>query len=163
VQFRRYVASLDQADPQQLARLGAALGSLIDEVATSKQAFLVEAAERDGFSFGDGVFRPAATGRKSFAVERDGDAASIDERGRRLLVLANERPKAAVEGAQELVDSVKALASAPEAAALVAVVAKLGTLRTISSRHARLAVGTAVTFAHFVAETHAERAAPKKR
>ena len=67
VQFRRYVASLDQADPQQLARLGAALGSLIDEVATSKQAFLVEAAERDGFSFGDGVFRPAATGRKSFA------------------------------------------------------------------------------------------------
>jgi hypothetical protein len=65
--YRRYVASIDQSEPQQLARLGEALGALIDEVATSKQAFLTAAAESDGFSFVDGVFRPAATGRKSFA------------------------------------------------------------------------------------------------
>ena len=60
-QFRRYIAGVDQNDPQQLDRLGAALGALIDEVATSKQEFLVKAAERDGFLFVDGVFRPAET------------------------------------------------------------------------------------------------------
>jgi hypothetical protein len=59
VQFRRYVASVDQGNPQQLARLGAVLGALIDEVATSKQDFLVQAAESDGFRFADGVFRQA--------------------------------------------------------------------------------------------------------
>jgi alkylation response protein AidB-like acyl-CoA dehydrogenase len=60
VQFRRYIASIDQRDPQQLHRLGEALGALIDEVAESKQEFLVKAAESDGFRFADGVFRPAA-------------------------------------------------------------------------------------------------------
>jgi hypothetical protein len=60
VQFRRYVAGIDQRSAQQLARLGEALGALIDEVATSKQRFLVEAAEGDGFAFADGVFRPAS-------------------------------------------------------------------------------------------------------
>jgi hypothetical protein len=59
-QFRRYVASVDQGDAQQLARLGAVLGALIEEVATSKQDFLVKAAESDGFVFADGVFRQAS-------------------------------------------------------------------------------------------------------
>ena len=62
-QFRRYIAGVNQNDSQQLNRLGAALGALIDEVATSKQDFLVRAAERDGFSFADGVFRPADVAR----------------------------------------------------------------------------------------------------
>jgi hypothetical protein len=47
---------------------------------------------------------------------------------------------------------------------LGAVVARLGELRKrkgLSPRHARLAVGAAVTFAGFVAETYAERAASK--
>jgi hypothetical protein len=64
VQFRRYVASVDQDDPQQLDRLGDVLGALIEEVATSKKSFLVTAAERDGFIFADGVFRPTGTARK---------------------------------------------------------------------------------------------------
>jgi len=58
-QFRRYVAGVNQDDPRQLDRLGAALGALIAEVAESKQAFLARAAERDGFIFADGVFRPS--------------------------------------------------------------------------------------------------------
>src|SRR5450755_3296283 len=61
MQFRRYIASVDQHDPQELNRLSDALGALIEEVAASKQDFLVKAAERDGFSFADGVFRPAGT------------------------------------------------------------------------------------------------------
>jgi hypothetical protein len=64
VQFRRYVASVDQDDPQQLDRLGDVLGALIEEVATSKKEFLVTAAERDGFIFADGVFRPTGTAKK---------------------------------------------------------------------------------------------------
>ena len=67
-QFRRYVAGVDQDDPQQLGRLGEALGALIDEVAASKVDFLVQAAERDGFAFADGAFRPAETAPSSFAV-----------------------------------------------------------------------------------------------
>jgi hypothetical protein len=59
-QFRRYVA-VDQHDPQQLDRLGDALGALTEEVAASKKDFLVKGAERDGFFFEDGVFRPAGT------------------------------------------------------------------------------------------------------
>jgi hypothetical protein len=64
-QFRRYVASVDQGDPQQVARLGAVLGALIEEVATSKQDFLVKAAEGDGFLFADGVFRQASRNGKA--------------------------------------------------------------------------------------------------
>jgi hypothetical protein len=105
-QFRRYVAGVDQDDPQQLDRLGAALGALIAEVAASKQDFLVKAAERDGFFFADGVFRPAGNDPRSFAVTRVDDLASIDDRGRRLHLLANERPRDAVDGAKELVESV---------------------------------------------------------
>ena len=59
--FRRYVVSVDQHDRRQLNRLGDALGALIDEVAASKQEFLVKAAERDGFLFADGVFRTAGS------------------------------------------------------------------------------------------------------
>lgn len=58
-QFRRYVAGVNQLDPRQRDQLGAALGALIAEVAESKQEFLVRAAERDGFLFADGVFRPS--------------------------------------------------------------------------------------------------------
>ena len=64
VQFRRYVASVDQGNPQQLARLGAVLGALIEEVATSKQDFLIKAAEGDGFVFADGAFRLAGKNDK---------------------------------------------------------------------------------------------------
>ncbi len=74
VQFRRYVASMDQAKPQELARLGAVLGALIDEVATSKQEFLVKAAESDGFVFADGVFRLAGKSDKPKAASGDAEA-----------------------------------------------------------------------------------------
>jgi Abortive infection C-terminus len=207
-QFRRYIVSVDQHDSQQLERLGDALGALIEEVAASKQDFLVKAAERDGFIFADGVFRPAGTAPSSFAVTRVEDLAFIDDRGRRLHLLANDRPTDAIGGAKELVESVcrtvlrlirepapgkradlvdiakstlEALELVPagiddakKGAALVrkclqqlsAVVASLGELRNLygsnlSRRHARLAVGAAVTFAGFVAETYAERAALK--
>ena len=73
VQFRRYVASVDQANPQQLARLGAVLGALIDEVATSKQDFLVKAAESDGFVFVDGVFRAASAKGNSERALREAE------------------------------------------------------------------------------------------
>jgi hypothetical protein len=106
VQFRRYVASVNQHDPQQLDRLGAALGALIHEVAESKQRFLVTAAERDGFVFANGVFRPASPAQTSFAVTRVEDLASIDDRARRLYLLAKDSPNDAIGGAQALVESV---------------------------------------------------------
>ena len=183
MQFRRYVASVDQDDPQQLLRLGEVLGTLIDEVATSKQDFLVKAAESDGFVFADGVFRPAPTAPHSFAVTRVEDFASIDDRGRRLQLLANDRPQVAIDGAKEIVESVcrivlrltgepapKKVAKLAEIAKstleaiesptaadlqLGAVVARLGDAR--DSRHARLAVGIAVAFAGFIAETYVKR------
>jgi hypothetical protein len=68
VQFRRYVAGVDQRKPQQLKQLGAALGALIDEVATSKQDYLIKAAELDGFIFADGAFRAAATAPRKDAI-----------------------------------------------------------------------------------------------
>jgi hypothetical protein len=105
-QFRRYVASVDQRDRQQLDRLGDALGALIKEVAPSKVEFLVKAAERDGMLFADGVFRPAGTVPSSFAVTRIEDLAAIEERGRRLRVLANDSPADAIGGAEELLESV---------------------------------------------------------
>jgi hypothetical protein len=106
VQFRRYVAGVNQHDPQQLDRLGVALGALIEEVAESKQGFLVTAAARDGFVFANGVFRPASTAPTSFAMMRVEDLALIDERAGRLYLLANESPKDALVGAKELVESV---------------------------------------------------------
>ncbi|MDB5072663.1 MAG: uncharacterized protein JWM87_3774 [Candidatus Eremiobacteraeota bacterium] len=180
--------SVDQHDPQQLDRLGDALGALIDEVAASKQDFLVKAAERDGFVFADGVFRPAGTAPSSFAVTHADDLAFIDDRGRRLHLLANDSPKDAVAGAMELVDSVCRTVlrlvgePAPGKTADLVDIAKstlealelvpagigdakkggelvrrclqqLGTWNGVSPRHARLAVGAAVTFAVFVAET----------
>jgi hypothetical protein len=202
-QFRRYVASVDQHDPEQLDRLGDALGALIEEVAASKQEFLVKAAERDGFLFAAGVFRPAGTAPSSFAVTRVEDLACIDDRARRLHLLASESPQDAIGGAQELVESVcrtvlrllgepasgktadvvdiakstlEVLEPVPagsddakDGAALVrrclqqlgGVVASLGESRGPLPRHARLAVGAAVTFAGFVAETYVERAAMK--
>jgi hypothetical protein len=203
VQFRRYIAGVDQHDAQQLDRLGAALGALIEEVAASKQDFLVKAAERDGFLFADGVFRPVETAPSSFAVTRVEDLAFIDDRARRLHLLANDSPKDAIGGTKELVESVcrtvlrligepapgktadlvdiakstlNALELVPagtddakKGAALVrrclqqlsAAVFSLGELRGLSPRHARLAVGAAVTFAGFVAETYLERSALK--
>src|ERR1700730_8308616 len=106
VQFRRYIVSVDQYDPQQLQRLGDALGALIEEVAASKQDFLVKAAELHGFICADGVFRPAGTAPSSFAVTRVEDLAFIDDRGRRLHLLANDSPADAIGGAKELVESV---------------------------------------------------------
>jgi hypothetical protein len=191
-QFRRYVASVNQHDSRQLDRLGVALGALIAEVAASKVEFLVNAAESDGFVFADGVFRQAQTAASSFAVTNVKDLASIEERGRRLRLLADESPKDAIDGAKELVESVgrtvlhlagkaapaktanvvaisKSALSALEVRDLLVrclqhladIVVDLGELRSsknLSPRHARLAVGAAVTFAGFVAETYAERA-----
>ncbi len=105
-QFRRYVAGVDQRDPEQRDRLADALGALIAEVAASKQDFLVRAAERDGFSFAQNVFRPAETAPSSFTVSRAEDFAFIDDRARRLHVLAADSPGDAVAAAGELVDSV---------------------------------------------------------
>jgi Abortive infection C-terminus len=105
-QFRRYVASVNQQDPQQLDRLGDALGALIEAAAASKGDFLIKAAESDGFSFVNGAFRPAKTSPSSFAVTRGEDLAFIDDRGRRLHLLASESPKDAIVGAQELIESV---------------------------------------------------------
>ena len=184
MQFRRYIAGVDQHDPEQLNRLGDALGALIDEVATSKQDFLVKAAERDGFIFADGVFRPAGAAPSSFEVTRVEDLASIDDRGRRLHLLANDSPKDAIGGANELVESVcrtvlrllghpapgktadvvdiaKSTLKALDQEPLSAVVADFGKWKGRSLRHARLAAGAAVAFAAFIAETYLERAAPK--
>ncbi len=105
-QFRRYVASVDQHEPQQLEQLGHALGTLIDEVAESKVEFLVKAAERDGFLLQGGIFRPAKLASRSFAVTRFEDLTSIDDRGRRIALIASDRPKDAIDGALELVESV---------------------------------------------------------
>ena len=214
-QFRRYVASVDQRDPQHVARLGVALGALVEAVAESKEAYLVRAAEHDGFILADGVFR-AAEGmvRRSFAIARVEEFSSLDERGGQLHRLADEHPGDAVAGAMELLESVCRTAlrrigspNSREAADLVAiadstvvalalvppgfedehadavvrtglrqlsmVVAHLGALRDVgddrttdgggrrglASRDARLAIGAAVTFARFVAEAYAERAA----
>lgn len=210
-QFRRYIAGVDQNDPQQLDRLGDALGALIEEVAVSKQDFLVKAAERDGFLFADGAFRPAGTTPNAFAVSSVEDLALIEDRGRRLHLLANDAPNDAIAGARALVESVcrtvlrlvgepasaktsdladlakttlnalepiPAGTDAKKGAAVVrksfeqlaAVVTSLGELRDIhglgrgsdgkrkgpSPRHARLAIGAAVAFAGFVAETYRE-------
>ncbi len=172
-------------------------------MAASKQDFLVKGAERDGFIFADGVFRPAGTALSSFAVTRVEDLAFIDDRGRRLHLLGSDGPTDAIGGAKELVESVcrtvlrligepapgkradlvdiakstlEALELVPagiddakKGAALVrkclqqlsAVVASLGELRNLygsglSRPHARLAVGAAVTFAGFIAETYVE-------
>ena len=66
----------------------------------------MKAAQSDGFLFADGVFRPAATATSSFAVTRAEDLARIDDRGRRLHLLANDSPKDAIDGAKKLVESV---------------------------------------------------------
>ena len=202
-QFRRYVASVDQHDPQQLDRLAGALGALIAEVAVSKQDFLVKAAERDGFAFADGTFRPVETTPSSFAVTSLEDAAVIEDRSRRLRLLADESPDDAVGGAAELVESVCRTVlrlvgePAPKAAGLAAVVASTvsarafapeegarakkgadpvrrcleqlgavvvdltGVRKGLSPRHARLAVGAAVTLAAFVTETYLQRGGAK--
>jgi hypothetical protein len=89
-----------------LEQLGHALGALIDEVAESKVDFLVKAAERDGFALEGGVFRPAQLAPRSFAVTRVEDLTSIDDRGRRIALIANDSPKDAIDGALELVASV---------------------------------------------------------
>lgn len=213
-QFRRYVAGVDQRDPQQVDRLADVLGALIEEVAASKVDFLVKAAESDGVFFADGVFRPAGTAASSFAVK---DLAFLDERAKRLALLAIDSPKDAIGGAKELVESVCGTvlrllnepapgktADLADIAALTlvalelvsahtddaktgadpvgrslqhlgAVVASLVELRNVygtghrkdgrwnglSPRHARLAVGAAITFAGFVAETYVESAGDK--
>lgn len=111
-QFRRYVASVDQGNPQQVARLGAVLGALIEEVATSKQDFLVKAAEGDGFVFADGVFRQAS---------------------------GNDKPKGEVQKAEEQLDSacrtvlrLRGAAAPGESADLIAVVD--ATLKALKQR-----------------------------
>jgi hypothetical protein len=135
-QFRRYVASVDQHDPQQLEQLGHALSALIDEVAESKVEFLVNAAERDGFLREGGAFRPATRAPRSFAVTRVEDLTSIDERGTRAALLAGDRPQDAVDGALELIASVcrtvlAAVGEAPPAKAADVVAIVKATLKAI--------------------------------
>src|SRR5580692_3272405 len=52
--FRQYLSTIDQKNARQLQQLGDALGVLIDEVATSKEPFLIAAAEGDGFEYVNG-------------------------------------------------------------------------------------------------------------
>ncbi|HEY0797895.1 MAG TPA: hypothetical protein VGD50_02035, partial [Candidatus Baltobacteraceae bacterium] len=191
---RRYVAGVNQRDPQQVNRLAVALGALIEEAAASKQEFLVKAAERDGFLFANGIFKQSGTAAKSFAVTRGEDLGLIDERGRRLHLLANDSPSDAIAGAQELVESVcrtiLSLTGGPapgKAADLVDLAqatltalevtpvggddAKKGAAlvraclqqRDFVPHYARLAVGVAIAFAGFVAETYADMAVAKSR
>lgn len=113
-QFRRYIAGVNQRDPRQLDRLGAALGALIEEVAASKQEFLVKAAERDGFLFADGVFRPAqnlpANGSPADAVAEA--QALVESVCRMVLRLIGEpAPGKATDFAAILTATVKALES----------------------------------------------------
>ncbi len=184
-QFRRYVRSVNQQDSEQLNRLGDALGALIDEVATSKQDYLVKAAERDGFIFANGAFRPVTAAASLFTMMSIEDFASIDECERRLNIIANERPKEAIVEAIALVESLcrTVLASAgkptlkktsdlgaivnaagkafdrksDDLGPLVDVVVRLRQSASPSPRHARLAIGTALTVARFVAESSMKR------
>jgi hypothetical protein len=149
-QFRRYLASIDQHDPRQLAQLGDVLGALIDEVAVSKQAYLVQAAQSDGFAFADGAFRAGAAATGSFAVTRAEDLALLDDRARRLRLLAKERPADAVRAATELVESVSRI------------VLHLSNDR-LSPQHARLVVDAAVALAEAIAGAHLERAPAKRK
>ncbi|HXM08299.1 MAG TPA: hypothetical protein VN936_12585 [Candidatus Acidoferrum sp.] len=171
--FRRYLAGIDQRDAKHLQQLGAALGALIDEVAYSKKTFLIEGAERDGFEFADGVFRVASTDANSFAITRLDDAASIQDRIRRLQVLAAERPAKAIAGARQLVESVSRLAGddcGVRGTGRAVTVIRNGlqqlvdlvqrfdelpktqaTAQEITADHARLAVDSAAAFVTFVA------------
>jgi len=172
-QFRRYVASVNQHDPQQLDRLGDALGALISAVATSKEDFLVKAAQSDGFLFVDGVFRPAGTAASSFAVTRPKDAIDgakelVESVCRTLLRLIGEPAPGKTADLLDIAKStLKTLELVPAGIdnkclrQLVVLVATLGEMRIscgVSARHARLAVGAAATFAGFVAEAYVERA-----
>ncbi|MBD5656225.1 MAG: abortive infection family protein [Candidatus Eremiobacteraeota bacterium] len=208
---------MDQRDARQLDRFGDALGALIEEVAASKVDFLVQAAESDGFFFADGVFRAAGPTASVFTVTRLEDFASIDNHARRLHLLANDSPKEAIGGANELVESLcrtvlrllgeplakkatnpaETVRSTLDALGLLSIgsdddkdgaglvrlylqqlaafVVRLdglqtvydseqgpdGTWKGLSTTHARLVVGTAVTFAGFVADTYVERKAMK--
>jgi hypothetical protein len=127
-QFRRFVATVDQRKDQHVLRLGAALGALIDEVATSKQAYLVTAAGSDGLTFEDGVFVPAK-------------ATSLDEHAQRLRRLAPERPNEAVRAAAELVASVSRTGMPGTGAA-----------PKVSARQARRVVDAALEFAAAVGD-----------
>ena len=81
--FRQYLSTVDQKNARQLQQLGDAFGALIDEVATSKQRFLISAAEGDGFEFINGAFRVASTDATAFAIARLDDSDAIDDRIRR--------------------------------------------------------------------------------
>jgi hypothetical protein len=169
-QFRRYLAGIDRNDERQLQQLGDALGALIDEVADSKKAFLIDAAERDGFSFVDGAFRTAVTDAKSFALTSLDDSASIDDRVRRLNVLAGERPGDAIAGSRQLIESAGRIAGdgyGVSGSNKTAAVVRVG-LRNmaqlidsldgvedskLTATHARLAVDAATAVVRFAAAT----------
>ncbi len=181
VRFRQYVASIDQSDAEQRARLGAAFGALVDAAASSKEAFLVAAAESDGFAYVDGAFRARAHRAPS---EHD-EIASLDECGKHLLLLANEEPdRAMAEATTALVsicrDSLRrigkeapdeilavddmvrvtldALADTPTGATLVTVL--LASARSPvggATKEARFVVRTTMAVALYVAECTDER------
>jgi hypothetical protein len=171
--FRQYLSTVDQKNARQLQQLGDAFGALIDEVATSKQRFLISAAEGDGFEFINGAFRVASTDATAFAIARLDDSDAIDDRIRRLHVLSQDRPVQAIAGAWQFVESAARLAGTDygvrgtgKAAAsvrdslrrLIDIVNGLdGLAKTksaagqLTSAHAALAVDSAIAFARFAA------------
>jgi hypothetical protein len=110
IRFRQYLSTIDQRDARQLQQLGDALGALVDEAAVSKQTFLITAAETDGFELVNGAFRVAATGANAFAISRLDDTTALEDRIRRLQVLAQDRPAQAIAGARKLVESTSSIA-----------------------------------------------------
>jgi hypothetical protein len=179
IRFRQYLSTIDQHDARQLQQLGDALGALIDEVADSKKPFLVGAAEADGFTFADGAFRLASIEANSFAITRLDEGASIDDRRRRLHVLAAKHPAKAIAGARQLVESVSTLAGddcgvrgtskavtairngLQQLADLVQRFDELSktkaTAPEITADHARLAVDSAMAFVRFAAASTGRR------
>lgn len=107
--FRDYLASIDQADSRDVARLARALGTILEmyepEAAKRPTGALAEAAARDGFPYEDGGFKVAAGSSLPFTVDTAREFEFIPERGNRLSALADENPTDAIGGAKELVES----------------------------------------------------------
>jgi hypothetical protein len=173
IRFRQYLSTVDQRDARQLQQLGDALGALVDEAAVSKQTFLITAAEADGFELVNGAFRAAATAANAFAIAQLDDTAALEDRIRRLRVLARDRPAQAIAGARQLVESAASIAGdaygvrgAGKAAKvvretlqrLVDVVQRFDEIASAKSNadvmtadHARLVVNSTAAFVTFVA------------
>jgi hypothetical protein len=215
--FRDYVASVDQRNVREVAKLADALGYILtrlesDDDAKLRFETLKRGTERDGFAYADG--RLQAKSLLIAPVAEIDDLRHLSDDAMRLYSLAMEHPAEAIGRAKDLLESVcktvlrlsggpdpakgadlvevakaamKALDLVPAGVTdakkgadivrrclqqLGAVVASLGDLRNaygsghgrdgkwkgLGPRHARLAVGAAVTVADFLVETYLERA-----